>query len=69
MKHRVEEVHISNIRPGDTVMHEGKMRTVCVKDIKTGGFMGTSLFGDSYHSGYKLVERVIIERAIPEVKV
>lgn len=54
----VEKVHISRISPGDTVIHNGEVKTVCRNNIKIGGFMGTSLWGDSYHSGYKLVERV-----------
>ena len=52
-------VHISTIKAGDTIIHNGKESTVCKNDIKTGGFMGTSVFGDSYRSGTKLVEVVL----------
>lgn len=55
------ETHIDNIFAGSTVEHNGKHMTVGKKDIKSGGFMGTSLFGDSYHSGHKLVNQVIIK--------
>jgi hypothetical protein len=56
----IKEVHISQISAGDTIHHGGAVRTVCGKDIKKGGFMGTSIFGDSYMSGHKLVKRVLI---------
>ncbi len=38
---------INNIKAGDTVMIDGQLRTVGKNNIKYGGFMGTSLFGDS----------------------
>lgn len=58
---KVSEVHISEIKHGDTVLCEdGRERTVNRKDIKHGGFCGTTLFGDSYRSGYKLVKKVLI---------
>lgn len=50
-------VHITTIRAGDTIEHEGQLRTVCACDIKTGGFMGTTIFGDSYHMGHKKVNK------------
>ena len=56
----IKEVHISQISSGDTIKHNGEIRTVCKKDISKGGFLGTSIFGDSYKSGYQLVERVLI---------
>ena len=58
---KIEEVHISLIQGGDTIVHEGKMRTVCNGNIKSCSFMGKSLFGDSYHSGRKTVTRVRFE--------
>lgn len=55
------EVHISQIQPGDTILHtDGKVRTVCRSNIKRGGFMGTSLFGDSYRSGTIPVKKLSI---------
>lgn len=58
-------VHISMIEPGDTILHksfldtEEVLRTVCKSNIKPDdGFIGMSIFGDSYHSGHKLVCRV-----------
>jgi|TARA_R110000851_G_scaffold63075_5_gene144408 hypothetical protein len=58
---RVEEVHISKIGIGDTVFHDGAERTICSRVIKFGGFMGTSLFGDSYRSGRKKVKRILFK--------
>lgn len=61
----VEKVHISQIRAGDTVIHNGKLSTVCPKDIKHGIFEGSSLFGDSYRGGTVLVKKVpIMEKRI-----
>lgn len=46
------EVHILQIRPGDTILHsDGQIRTVCPKDITYSSFMGFSLFGNNYNSG------------------
>lgn len=55
-----KSVHIDDIKPGDVVFHDGKIMTVNDKDLKKGGFMGTTLFGDSYRSGSKKVELVVI---------
>lgn len=60
----VESVHISLIRPADTVFHEGRARTVCPKDLKNDGFMGRMLFGDSYVLGRRRVLRLNMRRAI-----
>ena len=55
----IENVHISRIAPGDTILcKDGHMRTVCKKDIHKGGFCGTSIFGNSYNSGTISVKRV-----------
>lgn len=51
-------IHISNITSGDTIIHNNQMRTVCKTNIKNDPFMGNSLFGDSYHSGKNLVNKV-----------
>lgn len=53
--------HTQNIRAGDIVIHNDKEQTVCGKDIKHDSFMGTTLFGDSYHLGYKPVKKKIID--------
>lgn len=59
-KFKIQLVNIETIKVGDTVICEdGYMQTVCKSDIKHGGFMGMSLFGDSYHSGRKKVKKII----------
>lgn len=56
--HTTEKTHISNIRQGDTIFHNGEMKTVSGNNIKRDPFIGTTLFGDSYHSGNKPVEKI-----------
>lgn len=53
-------VHISTIQAGDTIEHNGQVTTVCKSNIKTCTFMGTSIFGDSYNRGHKLVKKIIL---------
>lgn len=55
---KITNVHITDIRTGDTIEHNGVIMTVCGRDIKHDAFMGTTIFGDSYHSGHRLVKRV-----------
>lgn len=43
--------HVSEILPGDTVLRDGLFRTVSGNNIKRCGFMGTTIWGDSYHIG------------------
>ena len=57
-----EKTHISNINVGDTIMHNGEMKTISGNNLKRDSFMGTTLFGDSYHIGYKLVDRIIFTK-------
>ncbi len=56
---KTSEVHISTIKPGDTIIHNGVLTTVSASNIKSGGFLGTTLFGDSYSAGHKKVKKVI----------
>lgn len=52
-------VHIDTVRIGDTVRcPDGKVRTVGPQNLKRGGFMGTTLWGDSYKLGTSAVELV-----------
>ena len=56
---------ISQIRVGDTVEIDGRLRTVSGTDLRRGGFMGTTLFGDSFRCGSVPVQRVEFQRAQP----
>jgi hypothetical protein len=58
----LEEVHISSISPGDTIIcQDGKIRTVCKKNIFKGGLFGNSVFGSSYNFGTIPVKRIKFE--------
>ncbi len=58
---KIENVHVSDIKWGDTVVcTDGYVRTVGKNDIKHGGFCGSTLFGYSYRGGRDLVKKVII---------
>jgi len=53
------EVHISEIRVGDTIIClDGYERTVGPQNIKKDKFMGVTLFGDSYKLGTIKVKKV-----------
>lgn len=60
MDYEVEEVHISTIQAGDTILHNGLIRTVDNVNIRHSSFMGITLFGDSYRLGNTLVKRLRI---------
>lgn len=54
----ITEVHISEIRKWDTILHtDGLIRTVG-KNIKRNDFFGHILFGDSYKLGKILVKKL-----------
>lgn len=56
---KLSPVHISQIKTGDTIEHEGQLRTVNANHIKRDSFMGLTLFGDSYKLGTKAVNKVV----------
>lgn len=58
----LENVHICKIVPGNTILHNGTLKTVCKNNITWDKDMGTKLFGDSYNLGYKPVKRARILR-------
>ncbi|OOR88635.1 hypothetical protein B0181_07925 [Moraxella caviae] len=57
--------HISEIKSGDTVLVDGKLKTISQSNIKIKDGMMT-LCGDSYHLGNKPVPRVRIKRAVSQ---
>ena len=63
MKYTIKQVHISTIKHGDSIMHNGNICTVDKHNIKAGGMFGATLFGDSYRAGTKQVQKVIILRS------
>lgn len=53
---KTRKIHIDLVQIGDVVeCEDGHSRTVGRGDLKKGGFTGTTLWGDSYWSGYKPV--------------
>ena len=66
IKYHIVNTHISNIRAGDTVEHEGRLLTVHSKSLKKGDFWGDTLFGDSYRMGTAPVRKAIIYHAKPQ---
>lgn len=56
------DVHISEIRHGDTILHlDGNIRTVSRSNIRRDSFMGISIFGDSYRLGRLPVKKLNLE--------
>ena len=55
--------HISQIKAGDTILVRGNLRTVCKHDIKHDGFVGLTVWGDSYKGGLELVPKADIFHA------
>ena len=62
MTYVVTPTHINLIRPGDTVLVDGHLKTVSPGNIRK-GYMGTTLWGDSYRLGTLPVKRAIIKTA------
>lgn len=59
----IVDAHVSTIKQGDTVYHNGMLITVSSSDISRVEFVGLTLFGDSYRLGYKPVKKVIFKKA------
>jgi len=59
----LQKVHISEIKAGDTVILNGQIKTVNEPNIGRCSLLGTTLWGDSYHSGSILIERVLVNSA------
>ena len=60
MDYSISLTHVDLIHPGDTVLIDGHLKTVSPSNIKR-GFMGTTLWGDSYKLGTTPVQRVTFE--------
>ena len=57
---KVIDVHINSIKIGDTILcSDNKIRTVGKGNIKY-GFMGATLWGDSYRLGTIPVKKIIL---------
>ena len=59
MEYTTQNVHISTISVGDTIISkDGFMRTICKSNLGGDSFMGKTINGDSYKSGHELVKKV-----------
>jgi len=60
MSYDVIDTHISLIKSGDTILHNGDLKTVTNSNISSGFMgMGICIFGDSYRLGTVPVKKVI----------
>lgn len=58
---KTEFVHRSMIQPGDCIVVDGAMKTVSKGGIRP-GFMGVTIFGDSFKMGTVQVERCLFPK-------
>lgn len=65
---KTTEVHIGQIKVGDTIIHHGQLRTVCRRAFGYDSFYGILLWGDSYNSGRTTVQKVTFPRWYKGVK-
>ena len=62
MDYNIQNVHISTISVGDTIISkDGHMTTICKNNLSH-GFMGHVINGDSYKLGTELVQKVIFKK-------
>ena len=59
LPYKIVQVHIQTIKVSDTVIYNGKMHTVCGKDLGSDNGMGYTLFGDSFKLGTVPVSLVL----------
>lgn len=65
MNYTVNEVHISTINAGDTIISkDGYMRTICQNNLGGDSFIGRTIHGDSYKSGHELVKKVVFNLVV-----
>jgi hypothetical protein len=63
MEYTTQNVHISTISVGDTIISkDGFMRTICKSNLGGDSFMGKTINGDSYKSGHELVQKVFFNK-------
>lgn len=56
MDYEIVDTHISHIKCGDVVQHEGRIVTVGNKDLTSCVFLGPRIFGDTYSLGTQPVK-------------
>lgn len=56
-----KEVHLSEFKSGDVILVGGVPKTITSEWIKYDSFMGVSIFGRTYFSGYQRAFKVELE--------
>lgn len=65
MNYTIQNVHISTITAGDTILSkDGFMRTITKSNLGGDSFIGRTINGDSYKSGNELVKKVVFNLAV-----
>lgn len=64
--YRIKLVDVYAITVGDTIRHNGVLKTVSRSSVSYIKDVGLALFGDCYRLGHKKVEKAIIYQAKPE---
>jgi len=57
----IKNVHISTLQYGDTIIWKNTLTTVSKYNFKKGGFLGSTIYGDSLKFGSILVKLVIFK--------
>lgn len=65
LRYTVDEVNIAYIRPGDTVLRDEHLVTVCAHNLERDPFLGLTLLGDTYRLGHAPVQRASIIHVRP----
>ena len=61
--YKIEEVHISKIKPYDTIINKkNQLQTISKTNLSYDSFMGYSINGDNYNGGRVKVIRVIFKQ-------
>jgi len=59
---KTQLIHIDQVQPGDCIQcTDGELRTINKSHIKRGGFMGTTIWGDSYFLGNIKVKKILFK--------
>ena len=55
---KTKNVHIADLRVGDTILHEDKPKTLSRDNFSYDEFLGRRVDGDSYQLGHKPVKLI-----------
>lgn len=62
LQYKTIEISINDINVGDTVIHNGNLKTVSNQSITTSLFYGRALWGDNYRLQTKLIKKVLFPK-------